>query len=55
MCSDSLQSRFRKKLNGVLGHDSVLQSYTGLGTTWANEMDFVTNHAPGVESIALTF
>ena len=26
---------------GVLGHDSALY-----GTTWANEMDFVMNHAP---------
>ena len=31
---------------GVLGHD------TGQGTTWANEMNFVMNYAPGGESIA---
>ena len=30
---------------GVLNHDSTLQGYTGPGTTWANEMKFVMNHA----------
>ena len=30
---------------GVLGHNSAL-------TTWANEMNFVVNHVPGVGSIA---
>ena len=34
-------------MNGVLGHDSTLQGYTGPVTTWANEMHFVMNHAPG--------
>ena len=27
--------------NGVLGHDSALQGYTGPGTTWVNEVNFV--------------
>ena len=39
-------------MNGVLGHNSALQGYTGLGTNWANEMNFVTNHAAGAWSIA---
>ena len=38
-------------MNGVLGHDFAL-SHTGLGTTWANEMNFTMNHAPGVGLIA---
>ena len=25
-------------MNGAVGHDSVLQGYTGPRTTWANEM-----------------
>ena len=37
---------------GVLGHDSALKGYTGPGKTWANEMKFVMNHAPGGGSIA---
>ena len=37
---------------GVLGHDSVSQGYTGQDTTWANEINFVMNHAPGAGSIA---
>ena len=37
---------------GVLGHDSALKGYTGPGTTWANEMNFVMNLAPGTGSIA---
>ena len=28
------------------------KDYTGLGTTWANEIKIVTNHAAGVGSIA---
>ena len=40
-------------MNGVLGHDSALPGYTRSGTTWANEMYFVMNHAAGAESIAL--
>ena len=32
---------------GVLGHDSAMSGYTGLGTTWANETNFVVNLAPG--------
>ena len=39
-------------MNGVLGHDSVLYVYTRPGTTWANEMNIVVNHAPGAGSIA---
>ena len=26
---------------GALGHDSVLLGYTGPGTTWVNDKDFV--------------
>ena len=33
-------------MNGVLGHGSALYGYTGSGTTWENEMNFVMNHAP---------
>ena len=36
----------------LLGHDSALLGYAGPGTTWANEMNFVMNHAPGAGSIA---
>ena len=36
---------------GVLVHDSVLQGYTSPGTTWANDMNFIMNHAPGAGSI----
>ena len=32
-------------------HNSVLQGSTGPGTTWANEMNFGMNHAPGPGSI----
>ena len=39
---------------GVLGHDSALYGYTGLGTTWANDMNFVMNHALGAGLIART-
>ena len=35
----------------VLGHDSALLGYTRPGTTWANEMNFVMNHAPSAGSI----
>ena len=34
---------------GVLGDDSALFEP---GTTWANEMNFVMNHAPGAGSMA---
>ena len=37
-------------MHGVLGHDSAL--YTGPETTWADEIDLVTNHAPGARLIA---
>ena len=36
-----------KTVDGVLGHNSTLLDYTGPGTTWANEMNFVMIHAPG--------
>ena len=39
-------------MNGALGHDSALYGYTGPGTTWAHEMNFVMNHAPGALSLA---
>ena len=39
-------------MNGVLGHNSALEGYTGLGKTWANEMSVGMNHAPGAGSIA---
>ena len=39
-------------INGVLGHDSVWQGYTGPNTTWANEINSVMNHAPGAGSLA---
>ena len=35
------------EMNGVQGHNFALQGYTGPGTTWDNEMNFVMNHAPG--------
>ena len=38
-------------MNGVLGHDSAVQGYTGSGTTRANEMNVGMNHVPGVGSI----
>ena len=39
-------------MTGVLDHDSAIQGYTQPGTTWANEMNIVMNHAPGAGSIA---
>ena len=39
------------KMNGVLGHDSGFVRLFGPGTTWANERNFVVNHAPGAGSI----
>ena len=38
-------------MNGMLGNDSVMQSYAGKGTTRANEMNFGMNRAPGAGSI----
>ena len=38
-------------MKGVSGHDYALQGYTGQGTTWANGMNFVMNHAPGAGTI----
>ena len=34
-------------MSGVLGHDSALKGYAGQETIWANEMNFVMNHARG--------
>ena len=34
-------------MNGGLSHDSALQGYTGLGTTWADGINFFMNHASG--------
>ena len=34
-------------MNGVLGHNSALYAYSGLGTTQANELKFGLKHAPG--------
>ena len=42
----------KNEINGVLGNDPAQWGYTGPGTTYANEMDFDMNHAPGAESIA---
>ena len=36
----------------VLGHASTLEGYIGLGTAWANKVNFVMNYAPGAGSIA---
>ena len=47
-----LHIRTKLQMNGVLGHDSALQVYAGLETTWANEMNLVLNHAPGAGPIA---
>ena len=33
-------------MNGVVGHDTTLQGYTGLGPTRVNEMNFVMDYAP---------
>ena len=40
-------------MNSVLGHASTLvRLYCAAGTTWADEMNFVINHAPGARSLA---
>ena len=39
-------------INGVLGPYSAPVRLTGTGTSWANEINFVMNHAPGAGSIA---
>ena len=39
-------------MNSVQGHNSALEGYTAPETTWANEMNFIMNHAPGAGSIA---
>ena len=38
-------------MNGISGHNSALQAYTGPCITWANEMNFCANHAPGAGAI----
>ena len=38
-------------MTDVLGHDFALVSITRPGTTWANNMNFVINRAPGAGSI----
>ena len=38
-------------MNGILAHDAAEKGYTGQRTTYANEMNFGTNHAPGAGSI----
>ena len=43
---------FTVEMIGVLGHDSALSSYTWPETTWANEMNFDMNDAPGAGSMA---
>ena len=40
-------------MNGVSGHDSALQGFTRLGTTWANEMNVGMNYAPDAGSLPL--
>ena len=40
------------EMNGVIGHDSALQGLTREMATWANEINFDMNHAPGVGLIA---
>ena len=35
------------QIYGVLGQDSAYICYTGPGSTWAKEMNFVMNHASG--------
>ena len=39
-------------MKGVSGHDSALLGFSGPVTTWAKEMNFVMNIAPGTGSIA---
>ena len=39
-------------MNGSLGHNAVLQGYTGPGTSRATEIDFAMNHAPDARSLA---
>ena len=43
--------RMNEPLIGMLGHNSAISS-TGLGTTYANEMNFGMTHAPGAGFIA---
>ena len=39
-------------MNDVLDHHSAWQGNAGLSATWANEMNFGTNHAPDARSLA---
>ena len=38
-------------MNGVLGHDSAHEDYTGPGPTWANEVNFIMEHALNANEI----
>ena len=51
--SYSRLSSLQNQMNGVLGHNSVLEGFTVLGTTWAIAMNFVMNHVPGAGSILI--
>ena len=48
----------RHETIAVLGHyyapsdNETVEGYTGPGTAWANEMNFVMNHVPDTKSIA---
>ena len=42
-------------MKGDLGHDSALQGHMWPGTTWANEMSFDMNHAPGAGQSGNTY
>ena len=42
-------------MHDAFHHNSTLQGYTGLETTWANEMNFGVNDAPGAGLIAQPF
>ena len=37
-------------MNTILDPNSALQGYSQPGTSWTNEMHFVTNHVPGAGS-----
>ena len=41
-------------MNGVSGNDCALEGYTGPGTTWANKMNCVMTHTPGVDLESIT-
>ena len=41
------------EIDDVAGHDSALYGYTRSGTTSADEVNFVMNHARGAGSISI--